>query len=441
MKDNKVYRAFLLGGVILVLTFFIASGLYKNSWGIIEPDFYKHRQRIFEFWVVGRLNLSQHDGIFSGGGLLAIGDGGGYSVDSKVIQHQYDSYSKNERFDDYWLYKSNPAIEGILFSFFDSITDFSPGFNMKLFRLGTSALTALVFAMLILWVFFEFGLLASALLLAFIHFSPWLTLMGGNIYWQLWVFYLPLVIIPALVKNIKADIEFPRWKIEISVFFMAFLKILFTGFEFISTFFIMMTVPFIFYAVNNGWQKSVFFKKMISISVSMLVALASGISVLLMQIANAEKGFLAAIRYIQYAFKRRTFGDSLSFSTIDLIERFIQGPAISYEPFTYETIFSSTQINYALFIFAFIFFSILLVVLILSSRHSVDSKRKWAMLLTTWYSFLAPMSWFIIFKSHAHDHPSLDFIVWQMPFMFFGLALIGFTISLFYKKLFKTKEL
>ncbi len=123
-----------------------------------------------------------------------------------------------------------------------------------------------------------------------------------------------------------------------------------------------------------------------------------------------------------------------------MIREFIQGPALSYKPFTYETIISSTQTNYAVFILAFIFFSILLVILIISSHH-VDIKKKWAVLLTTWYSVLAPVSWFIVFKAHASNHPSLDYIVWQMPYMFLGLALIGFTISLLYKRLFQTKAI
>ena len=43
----------------------------------------------------------------------------------------------------------------------------------------------------------------------------------------------------------------------------------------------------------------------------------------------------------------------------------------------------------------------------------------------TWFSFLAPLSWFVIFKAHSHCHTHMNFLVWQMPFTILGVALCG----------------
>ena len=38
------------------------------------------------------------------------------------------------------------------------------------------------------------------------------------------------------------------------------------------------------------------------------------------------------------------------------------------------------------------------------------------LVLATWFSILAPFSWYIIFKAHSFIHMHMNFIVWQMPF-------------------------
>ena len=48
-----------------------------------------------------------------------------------------------------------------------------------------------------------------------------------------------------------------------------------------------------------------------------------------------------------------------------------------------------------------------------------------ALILTTWFSILAPLSWFVIFKAHSYIHTHMSFLLWQMPFTLFGFAVFG----------------
>ena len=48
-----------------------------------------------------------------------------------------------------------------------------------------------------------------------------------------------------------------------------------------------------------------------------------------------------------------------------------------------------------------------------------------ALIWTTWFSILAPLSWFVIFKAHSYIHTHMSFLLWQMPFTFFGFAVFG----------------
>jgi hypothetical protein len=49
-----------------------------------------------------------------------------------------------------------------------------------------------------------------------------------------------------------------------------------------------------------------------------------------------------------------------------------------------------------------------------------------------WFSLLAPLSWFVIFKAHSYIHTHMNFIVWQMPFTFFGFAACGLLVERFF---------
>jgi hypothetical protein len=64
-----------------------------------------------------------------------------------------------------------------------------------------------------------------------------------------------------------------------------------------------------------------------------------------------------------------------------------------------------------------------------SSEKTKTYQTGIALVVTTWFSFLGPLSWFVVFRDHAALHTRLDFIVWQMPFTLYGFALIGFVIS------------
>ena len=82
-----------------------------------------------------------------------------------------------------------------------------------------------------------------------------------------------------------------------------------------------------------------------------------------------------------------------------------------------------------------------LVVLFLVASVGVCMRRKrhiaantWrsslALVAMTWFSILAPLSWFVVFKAHSFIHTHMNFIVWQMPFTIFGFAVCGLAVKM-----------
>jgi hypothetical protein len=66
---------------------------------------------------------------------------------------------------------------------------------------------------------------------------------------------------------------------------------------------------------------------------------------------------------------------------------------------------------------------------LLAKRGSAPHDRSVpALIMASWFSILAPLSWFVVFKAHSYSHLELNFIVWQMPFTFFGAAITGLAV-------------
>jgi len=95
--------------------------------------------------------------------------------------------------------------------------------------------------------------------------------------------------------------------------------------------------------------------------------------------------------------------------------------------------------KYLFLIFLFAVFTSVFLLRYRSSEKKEINRTGVALIVTTWYSILSPLSWLIVFRDHAALHTRLDFIVWQMPFTLYGFALVGFVLSFLLK--FKSSKL
>jgi hypothetical protein len=424
--------------IIVILAAIITSSFYNNRWGMIEEKFYRHWTDIFEMLVVGRLVKSQHDGIFSAGGLLVIGDTKGFDVSDRLIKHQYHAYDRGNRFKTYWSYKSLPAFEGFVYGVFDKYTNFRPGINLRIFRLGTSLFSGVVLALLLVWIKSKFGFLAFLSALISIILSPWFALLGGNLYWQLWSLYLPFVSCLMIHERFSLEGRYKPILMGGIVFLVTLMKILFSGFEFITTTLVSLTIPFVYYAIQDKWQIRSFLQRVLNTSVVASIAVITGAAILITQISYEVGDFSAGYQYILGALDRRATGnpdnysgvyaDALHSNTWSIIKYYSSGPAYALDG-NFTGGVSSNSISYLILFVVFIVFSVLLFFVIQKNADPGYGRKSTALLIVTWYSILSPLSWFIVFKAHAYIHINLDYLVWQLPFTIFGFALIGHSIE------------
>lgn len=440
----------------LILTALFAPGFYRNQWQVLPMQDVLYRREISEMYIIGRLVKSHQDGVFSEGGLLGFGDVSEGTVEGRVINNQYRKYEKGIKFDQFWAYRSHPGFQGMAYSLIDSWTDFDPSTNLSIFRFGISTVLALTLAGICMWFLLEFGWIASISAAGFILLSKWLALLGGNLFWSLWSFYLPLLVISFLMRFTNDRREYvSTFRFAIIVFLLALVKILFSGFEFITSGLLMMTVPLIYYAVLDQWESKSFLRGLMYMGMGLAASVAAGLLILGFQIKTAAGSYALAIEHIVFSWRNRTYGNDVlttgvakSFGevigdTFDVLAMYVNGYAFALSaryPVVSTFLRDLLDGRYLYLIVLFALASALLVFVYRHSQAASDRRTALALIAASWYSILSTFSWLVIFRDHAGGHTLLDFIVWQMPFTLYGFAMIGFSLSSWIRLKVQTSE-
>ena len=188
------FRWARLGRVVLFLasTVTLYAGFSSNRWNVADSRWFDRFQQDTQSYVVGRMVQTRQDGWLSFGGLLGWGNAG-MRPDESFEWHQYLAYEGGWSFATFEPYLSQPGGSGALFGALDSLLPGPPSEKLQFFHDLTSLLSALALSLIILWFALEFGFVVSIVVLVSTLASQWLVVFGRNLYWSIWVFYLPLI--------------------------------------------------------------------------------------------------------------------------------------------------------------------------------------------------------------------------------------------------------
>jgi hypothetical protein len=427
---------------VLALALLI-PGYYGNAWHAAGKKWFIDWQKFHEHYVVARLVQSRQAGAFSYGALLGYGDITTWDVNLDVIDHEYDLFVNGGQFSAYWTYNSVPGLQALPFHVLDRYSGLAPATTLKLFRFIESTLAAVVLGLFLVWILGQFGLTAALLTLAFMASSEWLTLFGANFYWNLWAFYLPLTALCLLLERTSKTGQ-PRKRI---IFLLLagtlFIKCLFNGFEFISTALVMPFCALVYYHLRQRWTLQDFVSQFVSASFGALTGTATALGILALQIASVTGGWMQALEFIAHTLGKRSLGDPSQYSGIEaeslranlftVLQTYLNGRALSL-----NSIFQVKQPDLEFHFWQlFALFALATLSFFLRERFMggfPQQKTAYALLAATWFSALAPLSWFVLFRAHSYIHTQINFIIWQMPFTLFGFAMCGFILSNIFQK-------
>jgi len=293
-------------------------------------------------------------------------------------------------------------------------------------------LTTLVVFLIIFWFYREFGVFTGWLLVFCFALFNYPTLYAKSIWWVPWAFYIPFLLI--LYSCYKEDISGKKLSflfILLLSFLGILIKIFLNGFEFISSTIVMTTIPLFYYAIKNKWGLQNLSYRLIAVGGGVALSCIMSLILLSFQFVLAGRTFTDGILHLYNSLLKQTHAigaytdllieESVSEPVYNVVLGYILGPPVLD--------FYGMGIDYQIRIIYFlvIFLAVTAIWLLFGRRLRIngDSGKVNALTATLWISILAPLSWFVIFKVHSYHHPHLDPIVWFMPFMFYGVGLIG----------------
>lgn len=323
----------------------------------------------------------------------------------------------------------------MIFSLLDRLIPLSPQIKLWSFYILTALLSAIALTTIIGWFYEAFGGWVAICVTGSAVLSQWLTVFGKNLWWSLWAFYLPMIVVMYFLKHHRETLDRQLIRFGILIFIAVSIKCFINGYEYITTTLIMMLVPFVYYAILDKWNGRQCLKWSLVAGIGSGVAIFLSLIMLCFQIGATKDGFMDGVAHVIWSFGKRTYANaedyppvyaaSLNAGAISVVITYMNG--IFFDLNNYLSVpneFISNfllKIRYYYLIVLFIAMSALLF-----WRSSAD--RRWqniTLICTTWFSILAPLSWFVIFKAHSYIHTHMSFLLWQMPFTLFGFAVLG----------------
>ena len=415
-------------------------GFFSNVWHVAEQQWFDTHQRDTESLIIGRMVKSRQDGIFSVGGLTGAGiaDIQQEWISSDQIANQYAAYLNRGSFDKFSPYMSQTGGQGILFSLFDKCIPLSPQMKLWSFYVLTGLLSALAVTTIVGWFYEEFGGWVAIFVIGSAVLSQWLTVFGKNLWWSLWAFYLPMIVVMSLLKRHRVPTNPQFIRFGILIFISVLVKCFINGFEYITTTLLMMVTPCIYYAVLDKWSRHQYVKWTLAAVCGSGVAIFCSLVILCFQIGAAKGRFMDGVGHVIWSFGKRTYAEpqdypavyaaSLEAGTIGVVITYVNGIFFDLNTYLSHTnTFVSDFLLKVRYGYLILLFMVMSVLLFLQSQKTMVERREHyiALIWATWFSILAPLSWYVIFKAHSYIHTHMSFLLWQMPFTFFGFAVFG----------------
>lgn len=410
------------------LLFFICTLLFFfntqfNTFHLIPKEAFEYSKiEISEALVIGKLLNTEQNSIMADGGFTGIY----YSNENfnkRIAANQsYKSYLNNEipQKAIYSRYTSQIGGQAILYSVFDQTFDLDNQTNLMFFSGFNALALSIILSFFIIWIKRKFGLTVASISFILILKNYWIFLYGKSIWWCSWVYFLPFVYALFFFENSKStQPNFIKYSVAMASFF--FLKFWFTGFEFITVFLICSAVPYIYYQFQNNYSFYLnFIKRHFLI---FIVPFSLAIFIQLYQFKLLTGNFNNGIQHLLDAYNKRSsssYGyptdqellNTLKSFHLDIITRYLGNSFINYD-------FIGIKLPFLIIIGIGVICSFFLY------RKNIERR----LVLTTWFSITAPLSWLILFKQHAHIHPHIDFFVWYCPFLLLLIVLISLTIK------------
>lgn len=424
-RRNRIER--LIYVVVFVL---MTLSFGANFFGVAAPEEYDFFLITSEDKQIGRLVMSQREGLLSYGGLEGRMRPEGLSG-FDAIQFHFSVYLDDLPYEgEFSTYKSQSNFQGIVFAILDRVLPIGPAAKIAVFRCLVAGILALVLLAIVRWAQVEIGVGAALVLLLFFFFSKWTTLMGRNITMIAWPMFISVaMVLWALRKQVNNDVLF------VVIFIATLLKCLFGGYNYVTTTSMMALVPIVYYAIVRREELIQTVRKLIFGGLSIVAAGLVSLHILILQVSSVTGSWFRGFEHVLItSILRRTYGESdvidterLSYKNVDfgaMMDVYILKRKFSEIGFTPGIGFGTTYI---------ILFGVIALAFFYAGwaiwRNSPDQRRFHGLMVATILGFAASMSWHVVFRNHSWQHDHLNSVLWDQGVLIFGGMLIGLCLE------------
>ena len=427
-----------LGSIVGYVSIFLllVAGYQWNSWNAADDSWFERHSKV-DFYVLGKLVRANETGRFAADGLFM-----GYYVPFPNAEHPFDQhfrfYETGETPPDslqYVTYLSQSGIQSLLFYTIEKMTGLRGGSSYFLFQLFTSSLLAITIVFFLILMRDLVGWRPIIILSFLLLYSPWLVGFGRNLYFQIWSFFAPFVLLSWYLfveykKNFKAS--YGKLFMRSAIYYL--IPCMFMGFAFVTTTALMMVIPVIFFGLLSQLKFREIATRVIAVGMGAGVAIFSSLCILVIQIALVKGKLSIGIHHIWNSFLKRSNAnvenihpshvnqniiDAMDASITQVIASYLQGISLDLS-FLMQKIHEGLMLKVSFF-HVLLFLTVASVVLfglkLIGRRKTRQIDVFQTIIITSWISLLCPVSWFVFFKAHSYLHWHTDFIVWFMPFV------------------------
>ena len=369
--------------------------------------------------VIGRMARSAADGLTSGNADVGVN----YfpSQDRLEYYEAQRRYFENPELihtlrPEWGPYRSHFGLQGIAFSIIDFINPLPRKIRISFYHL----LASLFAAGMLVWIADilrrRFGWSAFFGFLIPLAVEPMFSALAPNLYWVVGLWFIPMAI-----AMILSDEDEPKRRARlIGLAFLCFLAKFLCGYEFTSTVILAAAVGCLL-SVREIPDR---LPRMLR-DVAWIIGAGVGAFIVAAFAHAARQGGFAVIA--QKAANRMT-GDAASFQDELIYGKFasISTVILTYLGSNFIALIKSFGVVLALL-------TVTAVVSLLDGKLNWwlggDRRKLQILALGFLASLAAPLSWFVLAKAHSFVHPHIDMIMWYVPTIPLGCAMVGVYLS------------
>ncbi|MFZ9595453.1 MAG: hypothetical protein ACO3A2_05180 [Bdellovibrionia bacterium] len=392
--------------IVILICLIQTSIFYKNSFNLVEKDFFSNFQKDSEALVVGKIVFDKNHPNVKEKANLGFSTSDRFSSDLKHILEGYDllNVDKNQKLN-FFPYTSQVGLQGLVYSFLYN--------NLKIRQIESlNYLCALLTSISLVFLTLGFcKTIGSGFALAFlvsVSFSPWMISFARNLYWSPFLWFSPAVFSMLAYFYIN---HFQKNVFLFLFFISIFIKCL-CGYEYISTIIwfscaIFLIDPFLISPRLNRTSSLRYASITFGLAVSGFLA-----AILVHSTFRGNTVFEGLTAIWNQDVKRRTYGSPSSFDPVSAAS--LNASLISVLK-TYIKSWS-TDLIYRIHGKRFILLNSTALATI-GYKFFTQHRSRWRDFSFFVVYVFGPLSWFCLAKGHSYVHVHMNYIMWYFGFV------------------------